>query len=292
MYGKHFAQTYTGSMFGAGPVVFAAWGYVIANTRRDGTVELNAALLAATLGTDVSSVEQALSYLTAPDPRSRSKEHDGRRLIPLGEYLYRVPSYQRFNAMRSDEERRAYNRTKQRESRTRRSRRVKADVKDCQSLSATVSRGQPRSAHIPVTVPVDTTTTDAARPSRSTSDGYPEAFERTFAVYPRRAGGNPKRRAFHAWAARLKSGATADELHAGTERYAHFCHATGKVGTEYVKQSATFFGPDEHFREAWALSSPPDPLEARVTALLTEQAAQEQRDTAWLATRRPPGATS
>src|SRR3989338_2531118 len=50
MYGKHFAQTYTGSMFGAGPVVFAVWGYVIANARRDGTVEVNAQLVAAAPG--------------------------------------------------------------------------------------------------------------------------------------------------------------------------------------------------------------------------------------------------
>lgn len=102
---------------------------------------------------------------------------------------------------------------------------------------------------------VETTTTDASRPRRSTSDGYPEAFERTFAIYPRRAGGNPKRRAFRAWSARLRSGATADEIHAGVERYASFCDATGKTGSEFVKQAATFFGPDEHFREPWSVGN-------------------------------------
>ena len=141
MYGKHFAQTYTGSMFGAGPVVFAVWGYVIANARRDGTVEVNAQLVAAALGASVEDVGKALSYLTSPDPTSRSKEHDGKRLLPLGEFLYIVPNYKRFNAMRNDDERRAYNRIKQQESRARR--RVKVDV----------SRRQPPSAPIPV--PVD-----------------------------------------------------------------------------------------------------------------------------------------
>ena len=126
MYGKHFAQTYTGSMFGAGPVVFAVWGYVIANARRDGTVEVNAQLVAAALGASVEDVGKALSYLTSPDPTSRSKEHDGKRLLPLGEFLYIVPNYKRFNAMRNDDERRAYNRIKQQESRARR--RVKVDV--------------------------------------------------------------------------------------------------------------------------------------------------------------------
>ena len=152
MYGKHFAQTYTGSMFGAGPVVFAVWGYVIATARRDGTVELNPQLLAATFGCPPDEVDGALGVLTAPDPHSRSKAHDGRRLLPLGEFLYQVPSYQRFNSMKSDDERRAYNRLKQQESRARKDA-VKAPVKKRQSMSAT------EGVSVPVPVPVEATTT-------------------------------------------------------------------------------------------------------------------------------------
>ena len=40
---------------------------------------------------------------------------------------------------------------------------------------------------------------------------------------------------------------------AGAERYASFCDATGKTGTEYVSQAATFLGPDKRFLEDWAL---------------------------------------
>jgi uncharacterized protein YdaU (DUF1376 family) len=83
---------------------------------------------------------------------------------------------------------------------------------------------------------------------------YPEAFEQVWTVYPERAGGNPKRSAFKAWSARLKDGATADDILAGVERYRRYCETMGKVGTEFVKQAATFLGPDEHFREEWAAS--------------------------------------
>lgn len=80
---------------------------------------------------------------------------------------------------------------------------------------------------------------------------YPPEFEETWQAYPRRAGGNPKTAAFKAWKARRREGVTAEELHVGVTRYAAYVQATGKAGTEYVKQASTFFGPDEHFRERW-----------------------------------------
>lgn len=184
---------------------------------------------------------EALRRLGEPDPGSRSNDFDGRRLVRVdGGYLvvnfmrYRDRDYSAAERMRKLRER-------QREQK-----------------SVTALRRNDRNVHPNVTqqrteaeAEADTTTTDASRPTRSTSDGYSGVFERTWAIYPRRAGGNPKRRAIQAWSARIKAGATADEIHAGTERYARFCDATGKTGTEYVKQAATFFGPDEHFREAW-----------------------------------------
>ena len=84
---------------------------------------------------------------------------------------------------------------------------------------------------------------------------YPPEFEQTWKIYPARSGGNSKPTAYSAWKARRKEGATAEALHAGTQRYAAFCEATGKLGTEYVKQACTFFGPGQHFREAWKIPS-------------------------------------
>lgn len=99
-------------------------------------------------------------------------------------------------------------------------------------------------------------------------DDEPEGFAEAWAEYPRRAGGNSRKDAAKAYAARLKSGVTPDELVAGVRRYAAFVKASGREGTEYVKQAATFFGPSEHFREAWALPTAPtlnrqESLEAR-----------------------------
>ena len=83
------------------------------------------------------------------------------------------------------------------------------------------------------------------------ANGYPLDFERVWRKYPKRDGGNPKPRAFKAWSARIKSGVDAAEIESGVERYAEHLSAKGKIGTEFVLQAATFFGPDEHWNQDW-----------------------------------------
>ena len=83
-----------------------------------------------------------------------------------------------------------------------------------------------------------------------------ESFEQAWSDYPKRAGGNSKRDARKAWEARVKAGADPDDILAGVQRYAAFCRITGKTGTEFVKQGATFFGPSEHYLDDW---TPPPP---------------------------------
>ncbi len=116
MYGKYFASTFTGSMFGAGCEVFALWGYVIAMAV-DGTVELNPAYLAAVLGATPEQVQSALDTLCAPDPRSRTPTADGARLIHESAFTYSVVNHGAYRAIRNEEERRAYNRNAKRKQR-------------------------------------------------------------------------------------------------------------------------------------------------------------------------------
>jgi len=133
MYGKLFASTFTGSLCGSGPTVFAVWSYVIANTY-ESSIELNPRLLAGIIGADVESVRKAIDFLCQPDPESRNPDHDGCRLIRDGQFQYRVVSHAIYRAMRDDEALRAYNREKQRESRQRRGLST-LTVNDCQATS-------------------------------------------------------------------------------------------------------------------------------------------------------------
>lgn len=145
MYGKIYESTFTGSLVGSGAVVFAVWSYVIAHTKPPGVVEMNPALLASVLGCQKDDVEGAIGLLCSPDSQSRTPDHDGKRLLREGPFLYRVPTWERYNAMRNNDERRTYNRDAQRRSRASRTA-VNPSVIDGQQPSShvsTVSRGQP-----------------------------------------------------------------------------------------------------------------------------------------------------
>ena len=108
MYGKYYESTFTGSMYGGGPTLFAVWGYVIANTKPDDLVELNPEMLAAIIGAETETVVQAIEKLCSPDPRSRTKREEGRRLVKKHEYIYYVVNAAKYRGLPNDRERRAY----------------------------------------------------------------------------------------------------------------------------------------------------------------------------------------
>ena len=118
MYGKLFASAFTGSMYGAGSAVFAVWAYVIANTESS-QVELNPRFLAGVIGETEDKIRGAIDFLCAPDPTSRSKVADGRRLIREGEFAYQVPNFAAYRNVRNEDDRREYNRVKKAEQRQR-----------------------------------------------------------------------------------------------------------------------------------------------------------------------------
>lgn len=101
--------------------------------------------------------------------------------------------------------------------------------------------------------------TDIKHSAESRSGGEPasdDAFEMAWNFFPKRYGGNPKIKALKAWRARIEAGVPPQEIIDGTARYAKFIRATGKEGTEFVQQAATFFGPNQNWKELW--ETPPD----------------------------------
>lgn len=97
----------------------------------------------------------------------------------------------------------------------------------------------------------------ASAPARSAKQDYSSEFETAWQAYPKRAGGNSKAAAFKAWKTRLKDGVSSETMLAGVKRYAAYTRATGSIGTQFVKQASTFFGPDRHFEESWQAPSAP-----------------------------------
>jgi len=74
-------------------------------------------------------------------------------------------------------------------------------------------------------------------------------FEEAWKAYPKREGGNSKQSAMKAWNARVREGVDPDVLVSASKAYAIAMQKAGNVGTRYVRQAATFFGPDRHFDE-------------------------------------------
>jgi hypothetical protein len=72
MYGKIYEQTFTGSMCGKGPVKFAVWAYIIANTKADHLIEINPKIVAHVIGCKESEVAGALKFFCSPDKESRN----------------------------------------------------------------------------------------------------------------------------------------------------------------------------------------------------------------------------
>lgn len=80
---------------------------------------------------------------------------------------------------------------------------------------------------------------------------YPDAFEALWSVYPERKGSNRKLAAYRKWRSTVQNGADPDQLFIATIKYREFKANEGEIGTQYVMQAKTFFGPDEHWRQAW-----------------------------------------
>lgn len=90
---------------------------------------------------------------------------------------------------------------------------------------------------------------DASHKSAKSGTKYTAEFEEAWSLYPSRPGMS-KAATFKAWAARLKSGATAQKMIEGTAKYAAFVKAE-RTEACFIKQPATFYGPGEHYTADW-----------------------------------------
>lgn len=122
-----------------------------------------------------------------------------------------------------------------------------------------------------------TTASTTASTSTKKLGAEVEGFADCWALYPKRTGGNSRHDALRAYTARLRDGHSPEVLRAGVERYATFVRATGREGTEFVKQAATFFGPGLHFLDPW---DPPTPVESERDRARREFREQLEREEA------------
>jgi len=143
MFGKVFRSLWEGSLCGK-PDDQLVFVFMLASADADGVVDVVPSIISHQTGLAMERVAGAIARLMEPDPESRTTDHEGRRLLAVGErsWGWKIVNYKKYRAMRDDRERREQNNRAQAKRRG-------------QPLSAGVSQGQPQSAQVEVEVEVE-----------------------------------------------------------------------------------------------------------------------------------------
>jgi hypothetical protein len=119
VYVKMFRSIFDGSLYGQfePTIVFMA---MLVIAEREGIVDMTPEAIAAKCGFPLDIVQRGIIELEKPDPRSRTPDEEGRRIVKLEEgrdWGWRITNYEKYEKIRSAEERREYFRLKKQEQR-------------------------------------------------------------------------------------------------------------------------------------------------------------------------------
>lgn len=110
MFGKIFRQIY-GSTIADDYLTRLVFIDLIILADSDGIVDLTPESIAATTRVPLDIVNKALTELTNPDPRSRTADMDGRRLVLIDEkrgWGWHIVNYQKYRGIRDENDRKSY----------------------------------------------------------------------------------------------------------------------------------------------------------------------------------------
>lgn len=237
-----FDSLTTGTLCGKWPDI-GLWPIILSLCDRAGHVDVTPAYLAGITGLPVAEITACMERFCAPDPGSRSREENGARLRLIDPD--RAWGWVVVNKEKYREKARLMSRDAQR---------TESGYDAERKRRARVPRSPPKSPVLPLSESETKTDTKSESEKNISVASLPARipeFDDIRALYPRRAGSQPWPKALKACNARLHDGATWIEMLEGVRRYQAFCGATGKSGTEYVMQAATFFGPDRRYLESW-----------------------------------------
>lgn len=249
-----FDNLTTGTLHGRWPDI-GLWPVMLSMADRFGRIDVTPQYIAGVTGLDVQEVVECIGRFCSPDEDSRSKtdEDEGRRLEPLEpgrKWGWKVVNHAKYREkarlLARDSDRTASGLDAER----------KRKKRECPPLSPEIP---------PSDGDGDGDGDKSKNPDRAAAQ--PETadkFAAIRAVYPRRAGSQRWQDAEKAYHARIREKWPHAEILEGVLRYAGFIRTSGKEGTEYVMQAATFLGKNRQFLEPWA--APPSKAQAKQDA--------------------------
>lgn len=140
-YTKLFNSILASTIWRANDKTRLVWITLLAMADKDGICEGSIPGLADMARVSIEDCEAALAELQAPDPYSRTSEHEGRRIETIDGVGWLLLNHAKYRAKMSEDERREYNRQKQAEWRAK-----QKALHDGQEMSNNVNDSQSQSA--------------------------------------------------------------------------------------------------------------------------------------------------
>jgi uncharacterized phage protein (TIGR02220 family) len=114
MYAKVFAQMYDGSLCTNGPwQALVTFQQFLVLADQEGFVDMTAEAISRRTTIPLSIIEAGIEELSKPDPKSRTPDHDGRRIIPISperDWGWIVVNYKVYRSLKREIDRRDYHR--------------------------------------------------------------------------------------------------------------------------------------------------------------------------------------
>ena len=176
MYGKLFEQMYKGSMIAAGWEALIVMQQLVILADRHGEVEMTPQAISNTTTIPLDIVEKGLQVLMEPDPMSRSKAEEGRRIVlldPDRPWGWRLVNYQYYVELASKEDKRRKDAERLAEKRNENNN--SQDVAKCRSMSQSVADSRSVSqnvAHVDVDIDINKKKGRFTPPSLSEVEDY------------------------------------------------------------------------------------------------------------------------
>jgi hypothetical protein len=117
-YSKLHSSIATSSLLALPVAARWLWCFLLSQADAQGVVEGSTSGLAIAANISQEDCQAALNVFCAPDPDSRTKDEDGRRLLPV-DGGWQIVSYHKWRFKLSQEERRAYKRVHEQKRRAR-----------------------------------------------------------------------------------------------------------------------------------------------------------------------------
>ena len=134
VYGKIFASMFSGSLYGDWEAIVTLTVMVVLADKH-GDVDMTCEVLSARTSIPLDIIRRGIASLEAPDPKSRTPDDEGRRILRVSDtrdWGWRITNYNAYREMRCADERREYLRQHQS---TRRAKLKDGDVDTCLQVS-------------------------------------------------------------------------------------------------------------------------------------------------------------